>query len=312
MKIIVTGALGHIGSKLIRSLPEEFPECDIVMIDNMLTQRYSSLFNLPPEGKYTFLEQDINKIALEEMLDTGDVVIHLAAITNAADSFDKQEEIEEVNFVGTKKVADTCAVKGAKFIFLSTTSVYGTQEGLVSEACADEDLKPQSPYADSKLRSEKYLGSLSDRLQFVILRFGTICGYSIGMRFHTAVNKFCWQAVMRQPLTVWETAYQQKRPYLVLSDAVRTLIFVIQNNLFNGEIYNVLSNNYTVKEIVGMIKQNVETQTLQVGFVKSKIMNQLSYEVSNEKILNRGMCNFGSMEDSIAETIFALKHANGA
>ena len=35
------------------------------------------------------------------------------------------------------------------------------------------------------------------------------------MRFHTAVNKSCWQAVMGQPLTVWETAYGQKRTYLM-------------------------------------------------------------------------------------------------
>ena len=50
MKILVTGALGHIGSRLIRNLPEHFPGCEIVMVDNMITQRYSSIFNLPVEG----------------------------------------------------------------------------------------------------------------------------------------------------------------------------------------------------------------------------------------------------------------------
>ena len=51
-------------------------------------------------------------------------------------------------------------------------------------------------------------------LKGVSCRFGTIFGASPGMRFHTAVNKFCWQAVMGQPITVWSTAYDQKRPYL--------------------------------------------------------------------------------------------------
>ena len=53
MKIIVTGALGHIGSKLIRDLPLYFKNSEIVMIDNFTTQRYTSLFNLP-NYKYKF------------------------------------------------------------------------------------------------------------------------------------------------------------------------------------------------------------------------------------------------------------------
>ena len=42
MKIVVTGALGHIGSALIRQLPFDFPEAEIVMVDSMMTQRYAS------------------------------------------------------------------------------------------------------------------------------------------------------------------------------------------------------------------------------------------------------------------------------
>ena len=47
MKIIITGALGHIGSKIVRLFPEIFPDSEIIMIDNLMTQRYVSLFDLP-------------------------------------------------------------------------------------------------------------------------------------------------------------------------------------------------------------------------------------------------------------------------
>ena len=58
MKLIVTGALGHIGSRIIRELPVLFPGVEIVMIDNMATQRYHSLFDLTSHGLYTFIEGD--------------------------------------------------------------------------------------------------------------------------------------------------------------------------------------------------------------------------------------------------------------
>ena len=65
MKILVTGALGHIGSRLIRDLPFCFSGCEIVMVDNLMTQRYCTLFNLPQEGNYRFIEADITNINIE-------------------------------------------------------------------------------------------------------------------------------------------------------------------------------------------------------------------------------------------------------
>ena len=77
-------------------------------------------------------------------------------------------------------------------------------------------------------------------LKAVVFRFGTIFGISQGMRFHTAVNKFCWQAVMNQPISVWKTAYDQKRPYLELKDASNAFKHIINNDIFDGEIYLIV------------------------------------------------------------------------
>ena len=65
MKIIVTGAIGHIGSYIIRDLGVNFPEANIIMIDNMMTQRFPSLFNLSPHGNYCFLEGDVCQMDLK-------------------------------------------------------------------------------------------------------------------------------------------------------------------------------------------------------------------------------------------------------
>lgn len=307
MKFVITGALGHIGSYVLRQLPNSFPGCDIVLLDNLMTQRYSSLFNLPKTANYQFHELDVTEADLEPHIQGADFVLHLAAITNAAGSFSNQEEVEKNNFRATQHVAASCLRQNVPLLHLSSTSVYGTQEDTVAEDCSESELQPQSPYAETKLREEKYLQELAETedLQFVICRFGTICGSSRGMRFHTAVNKFCWQAVMRKPITVWKTALHQKRPYLALDDAFKAMTFIVENNLFNGEIYNVLTDNLTVNDIVEMVKTHIPD--LEVEFVDTKIMNQLSYEVEDKKIRDCGLELSGSVAACIKETIELLK-----
>lgn len=301
MKILITGALGHIGSGFIRSLrPEEFEE--VHLMDNFLTQRYCSLFNLPEGVKFYFHEEDILKCDLSKYLFRVDAVIHLAAITDAAGSFDKKDHVEEVNFMGTERLARACVQHGRRLFFPSTTSVYGSQSRLVDENCSDGELKPQSPYAESKIKAEKLLISLKGNgLKFIICRFGTIFGISSGMRFHTAVNKFCLQAVTGQPLTVWEEAYEQKRPYLDLEDAVRAIKFILRRDIFDGGVYNVVTSNFRVKDIVEAIRG--EVPLLKVKFVKNKIMNQLSYEVANEKFRSLGFSFSGRIDHGIRQTV---------
>jgi len=305
-KIVVTGALGHIGSRFIRSRGlERFDE--VLLVDNLATQRYPSLFDLPAGVPFRFVEADVCAAPLEPLFEGADAVIHMAAMTNAAGSFEVQEQVEKVNYEGTERVARACAATGSRLLFLSTTSVYGTAKEVVDESCSAEDLKPQSPYAESKLRAEGLLAELGARarLRFVTGRLGTIYGTSIGMRFHTAVNKFVWQACQGHPVTVWRTAMDQKRPYLDLSDAVRALLFFLETDRFDGRIYNVLTDNATVRDIVEAIR--AEVPDLRVELVDSRIMNQLSYEVSCERFRALGFRFEGSLPRAISDTVRLLR-----
>lgn len=304
-RLVITGALGHIGSKLIHSLkPEQFKE--VRLIDNLSTQRFASLFNLPQRVKFSFFEDDICQANLDKYFKDIDVVIHLAAITDAALSFQRPKEVERVNFYGTKRVAQACIKNKSKLIFPSTTSVYGVQEGSVDEDCRKCDLKPQSPYATSKLKAEQLLIRLGKKnnLKFIICRLGTIFGFSIGMRFHTAVNKFIWQASLGKPITVWRTAIHQKRPYLDLNDAIKAMFYIIEKPLFDKQIYNIVTVNSTVSEIVAIIRKSIPD--IKIDYVESKIMNQLNYTVSNEKFKKTGFKFSGDLEKGIKKTIKML------
>ncbi|MEI7635912.1 MAG: SDR family oxidoreductase [Syntrophus sp. (in: bacteria)] len=311
MKLLITGPLGHIGSRLIREVPRHFPLSELVMIDNLSTQRYTSLFNLPCDAIYRFIEDDVLEADLPSLMAGVDAVIHLAAITDAAGSFQIREKIELVNYNTTKKVADSCVSLGIPMIHLSSTSVYGTQKITVDEDCSEEDLRPQSPYAETKLREERLLQEMaaSKGLRFVTCRFGTIVGISPGMRFHTAANKFCWQAVLGHPLTVWRTALHQKRPYLAINDAMDALFFLLDKGCFDGRVYNVVTENLTVNDVISWIRPHVGE--VMVDYVDAEIMNQLSYEVSSRRFRDLGFAFTGSIEKNIIETIGILQGAGG-
>ena len=306
MKIVVAGALGHIGSAAIREIPMGYEDSEVILIDNMLTQRYCSMFDLPEGINYRLLESDILEMDLHSVIEGADVVLQLAAITDAAGSFANKSQVEHNNFNTTAKLATACCDVDVPMIHMSSTSVYGTQAEVVDEGCSVEELNPQSPYAETKLNEERYLQELGSTrgFKFVTLRCGTICGVSPGMRFHTAVNKFCWQAVMGQPLTVWRTALHQKRPYLILSDAIEAYKFIISKQLFDRKVYNVLTDNLTVNNIVECIGKNIPS--LDIQYVDSEIMNQLSYEVLNHRFTDKGFKFMGSVEKSIRETIDLL------
>lgn len=304
MNLLITGGLGHIGSSLIRDL-ELTQNSNIFVCDSFLTQRYSSLFAISKDRNVRFFEmksQEINP----KFLAKHDIssVVHLAAITDAAGSFDRKEELFKNNLGGTQQLIDSCGEMNIPLIFPSTTSVYGSNEDLVTE---DSITNPQSPYAECKLKEEESLLSASKQgLKFVILRFGTIYGVSQGMRFHTAVNKFCFQAVLGQPITVWKTALNQKRPYLALSDANRAIRYTLDLDLFDGQKYNVLTANHSVSEIISEIEQ-ILNNDLRIDLVETRIMNQLSYEVSNEKFRNLGFTFKGSLRSDLTETVDLLR-----
>ena len=300
MNLLITGGCGHIGSHLIKSLGKIH---NITVVDNMLTQRYCSLFNL--ETPIKFIEKDIKDLKSKDLEDI-DIVIHLAAITNAAGSFNNKEEVEKINFEQTKDFIDLCQSMSCKFIFPSSTSVYGVAADIVYE---DEDkfLNPQSPYAESKIKIENYIKENSDC--YLILRFGTIFGVSEGMRFHTAVNKFCYEASLGLPLTVWKQNYNQYQPYLGLKDAIKALTYFIEINQLShkywNETYNVLTGNYKLEEIVKYIS---EMMKVKLNMVNTPLLNQFSYKVSDEKIRNVGFEPDEDLKDNIIRTLRTLRN----
>jgi len=300
MTVLVTGGLGYLGSSLIRELPNhpKFSGSEIRILDNFRQPRFHSLWDLPAYADYDFVEGDIRDPSVREAaLEGVDTVFHLAAITNAPETFDIPEKTWEVNHEAAVDLFRDAQRSGVdEFVNAVTCSVYGRTDQKITE---DSECNPESPYAEAKLQAESDMFEEYDgEMGLTGLRLGTVYGWSPGMRFDTVVDKFALLAATGQPLTVYEGAENQKRPYLHVRDSVRSMLFAA-DELGDGEAYNVVGENGRLQDVVDAITKHFPD--VEIGYTEAEQLNQLSYIVSDEKIRSRGFETGHTLDQGVEE-----------
>ena len=300
MKLIITGSCGHIGSFVAERIHLIPTIKETILIDNLKSNRHYSLFNLNKKNNYKFYQIDLTKMRSLDRFRGASYLIHCASMTNAEKSFGAKKEMYKNNLDCMRVVTKYCEKNNVKLIHLSSTSVYGKQSKIVDENCEKKYLKPQSPYAKIKLIEENILKE-NKKIKYTTFRLGTIAGYSKGMRFHTAVNKFCISAAFNEKIKVYKTAINQYRPYLSIRDVFKLFKFCIENNFFKNDIFNALSGNYTVNQIINKIRKR--KKNIKFELVKSEIMNQLSYQVDDSKLSNFGIKLNSDIQKDIDDTL---------
>jgi nucleoside-diphosphate-sugar epimerase len=305
LNILITGGAGYIGSQLLHALGETegLKIGRVRVLDNMQDEKYQALMNLPEGVEYDFVLGDIrdDEDVRRAVGDDTDAVVHLAALTNATISFERRDATELTNYVGTQNVVravqDAPSVK--RFIYASTTSVYGPTSGVVTE---ESPCNPASPYGEFKLKGERdalALPALTDgRVRPTALRFATVYGYSPGLRVHTVVNIFAFRAAVGIPLEVFGSG-TQKRPFIHVRDVARAVSFCLRDPRTEGEVFNVVGQNASVNEILALIEPRFPR--LQVTHTNKEILNQISYEVDGSKLSALGFEPSLTLEDGIDE-----------
>lgn len=157
MRILVTGAAGFIGSHLCERLLKDGNH-EVIGLDAFVPTtprrfRERNLSSLLRHPRFTIVEQDLLNANWVKVLDGVDVVYHLAAIPGVRSSWGANfPDYVSNNIVATQKLLE--AVKEItlqKFVYISTSSVYGEKSGRIDES-ANTD--PLSPYGVSKLTGE--------------------------------------------------------------------------------------------------------------------------------------------------------------
>ena len=307
MKILITGGLGHIGSYILHNINKIKIVKKVYVIDDFSTQRYSSLFNLPNmKAKVIFIQKNLSLKNSLNNFEKVDVVLHLASITEPEFSLKNKKKIYQNNLNLFNNILKYCKNKSSKLIHVSSTSVYGDQEGFVDENC--KILKPKSPYAEIKLIEEKKLKKNTKKLKFITYRFGTIAGISKGMRFHTAINKFCLNFALNKPLPLWKGVENKPSPYLSLRDAFIVIKFTIEKNFFKNDVYNIISENLTLNQIIKYFKKY--NKKLKIKYHSSSLVSKYPYIITNKKFSSAVFKLKSKISDDIKLTLTQFKNLN--
>src|SRR2546425_2081391 len=197
--ILVTGGAGYIGCVAIRQLLDKG---EAVRVFDKL---YFGDEGLAEVGDKLDLVQGDLRTLDPAVLDGCNAVIHLAGLSNDPTAEFNPKANHEINTVGTEVVARACKERGvSRFVFASTCSIYDlgfyAPDFLRDE---ESEVRPRAAYAVSNYDAERILLKLADE-NFcpVILRQGTVYGWSPRMRYDLVVNTFVRDAISRGCLMV--------------------------------------------------------------------------------------------------------------
>jgi UDP-glucuronate 4-epimerase len=258
---LVTGGAGFIGSNVIRELLKD-KAIKVTCLDNFdaFYSREIKLLNIAGFDKHPgffLLHADLNdspEQLFQSIPGPVDVIIHLAAKAGVRPSIADPLLYQQINVLGTQKLLDFAVQKKVKkFVFASSSSVYGVNEKLPWKE--EEKLLPISPYAMTKLSGEMagHVYHKLYQLPFIALRFFTVYGPS--QRPDLAIHQFTKSIINNQPINMFGDG-STSRDYTYINDIVQGVLAAVHYHQTGFEIIN-LGNNYTVslKDLITAIEE---------------------------------------------------------
>jgi len=247
VRVLITGGAGFIGHNLVLYLIKR--GYDVVVVDSM--ERSSSYALARLEGlRVPIIKADVRFFT---DYDGFDVVIHTAAYVSVEESVRDPLKYFENNVLGTARVGYECAKRGLKLIYLSSAAVYGDPVKLpISE---EHPTRPRSPYGLSKLQGEEILRNFTVvyGLKHVILRLFNVYGPGQNPSYAGVITSFLKRALDGEPLIIYGDG-EQTRDFIYVDDVARVIEFLIEEDIFDNEVYNVGSGEpVTIKDLAKTI-----------------------------------------------------------
>lgn len=259
MKAIVTGGTGFLGSHLCKKLLSE--NYEVLCIDNLSTSDGSNVSDLEGKPGFRFLRYDISNKLPDDL--TADEIYHLASpaspnIHSLKSYHALAFETMLVNTTGTWNLAELALKNNAKFLYASTSEVYGdplehpqkeTYRGNVSPT------GPRSVYDEAKRFGETIVSAYvrSKGLDGRIIRIFNTYGPGMAIDDGRVVTEFIKASLDGQSLPVFGDG-KQTRSFCFVDDLISGIFLAMIKDKTKGEVINLGNpSEFTVLELADLV-----------------------------------------------------------
>ena len=288
-RVLVVGGAGYVGGWLTDQAIEAGH--DVIVYDKLL---YEDTYLKPVK----LIRGDVlDREALRPLLSWADTVVWLAAIVgDPACTLDP----ELTRWTNLQTVEHLVEDFRGRILFPSTCSVYGAQEGVLTEGSA---LEPLSLYAETKVAAEKVL--LDSGADSIVFRLGTLFGLSDAfsrLRNDLVLNVLTIRAVLTGRMSVF--GGRQYRPLLHVRDVATAMVPNIDSA--NNGVYNLHAENVTILDLAERIRDHVEGATIDV--TETTFQDSRNYKVSSDRAISDfGFAPQWTIDDGIEEVSSVIR-----
>ena len=259
MKIIVTGGAGFLGSHLCDKLVNQGHE--VIALDNLITGNKNNIAHLENNSLFKFIEHDVVNGLPDDL--KVDQIYHLASPAspnknNSQSYISHPFETMQVNSVGTGQLAEQASKMGAKFLFASTSEIYGDPK----EHPQKEEYRgnvstigPRAIYDEAKRFGETIVSAYvrNKNLDGRIVRIFNTYGPRMADDGRVVIE-FVKAALDNKPLPIFGTGVQT-RSFCFVSDLIDGIIAAMEKGQ-KGEVYNLGSpNEFRILELAEKVKE---------------------------------------------------------
>jgi UDP-glucose 4-epimerase len=266
MRALITGGAGFIGSHLAEELLRRGGE--VTVIDDLSTGSFTNIEHLKGQRGFGYVIDSIhNRPLMAELIDSADVVYHLAAAVGVRLIIDRPVHTIETNIMGTEVVLDLAAKKQKRVLSASTSEVYGKTSVVPfnedSDIVLGPTVKSRWGYACSKAIDEFLALAYwkERRLPVVVVRFFNTVGPRQTGRYGMVIPTFVKQALAGKPITVFGDG-EQTRCFTWVGDAVSAVIDLVGHGEATAQVFNIGSaEEISIGQLATLVKELTESSS---------------------------------------------------